>query len=137
VHSERSTHDTGKQVASELPFSNPNEPQALQWSVRSASKQPVAGIVVELNGKLVADLGERTLPPGGCLKYAGGPTAVICDSAWRVLARVEVDAAASRIGTGNQQVKLRCAAQDGSTLKLELRTLGSPTRIGLEPARGQ
>ena len=61
--------------------------------VDSTSKQPLAGVMVEINGRRVVDLKERTLPPGGSLKYLGGPESVICGPTWKELARVPMEAA--------------------------------------------
>lgn len=130
AHSQRITHDGGKPAATEFQFQNRGAEQPLQWIVRSATKQPLAGLTVEINGKPAVDLKDRPLPPGGSLKYTGGPEAVICDATWKELARVPVDANAARVSTGAQQVKVGCAEQSGASLKIELRTLGPATRLG-------
>ena len=72
VHSVRFTHDAGKSAATEqhLPTRTPAQP--LLWTLTSTSKEPLAGIVLEINGRRVVDLKESTLPPGGSLKYLGG-----------------------------------------------------------------
>jgi hypothetical protein len=126
----RFTHEAGKGQASTNEFQNANADQPLQWIVRSASKQAVLGVRVELDGKPVSDLKDRSLPPGGSLSYHGGTEAVICDSAWKELARVPVDAGAARVGTGKQQIVIGCGPQTVTTLKIEVRTLGPATRIG-------
>ena len=130
VHLERGSHDAGKQAATELQFNNPYEPQPLQWIVRSTSKQAVDGLVLEINGKRILDLQNRSLPPGGCLKYAGGARAMICDSTWKEVAQVEVSSAAIRIESGSQQFRVSSPAREGINLKIELRTLGPASRLG-------
>ena len=130
VHLARGSHDAGKQAATELQFNNPYEPQPLQWIVRSTSKQAVDGLVLEINGKRILDLQNRSLPPGGCLKYAGGARAMICDSTWKEVAQVEVSSAAIRIESGSQQFRVSSPARESINLKIELRTLGPASRLG-------
>ncbi len=134
IHAERFTHDAGKQAATEFQFSNPNAAQSLQWTIRSTSKQPLAGVTVEINGKSAVDLGGQALPPGGSLKYVGGPEAMICDATWKELTRVPVNTNAARVTPGIQQVRIGCAQQSGAGLKIELRTSSSPTRVGIGQA---
>jgi hypothetical protein len=137
IHSEQFTHDASKRGPVELQFTNYDAAQPLQWSVRANTKQPLGGVTVELNGTRLVELREQTLPPGGCLKYGGGPKAGIYDSTWKELAQVPVDAAAARVGSGKQQVKLSCTAQEAATLKSELRTLGPAVRIGVPQPPGR
>jgi hypothetical protein len=132
----RFAHDASKPVATELHFTNTNLGQPLQWTLTSTSKQPLPGVVVEINGQLVLDLKERALPPGGSLKYSAGPEAVIYSPTWKELARVPVEAGAARVSTGTQPVKISCASQSGAALKIELRTLGPATRLGARQAGG-
>ena len=130
AHSERLTHDAGTAAATDVEFQNGNAEQPLQWILRSASKQPTLAVTVEINGQLAVSLKDRPLPPGGSLRYRGGPEAVICDATWKELARVSVDAGVTRVGPGSQRVKLSCAGPSGASLKLELRTLGPALRLG-------
>lgn len=130
AHCARSTHDAGQPSATELTFTNKHAEQPLQWTVRSTAKQPLAGVIVEVNGKRIVELKERTLPPGGSLKYTGGTDAMICDATWKELGRVPVDASVARISMGRQQARIGCVEQSGASLKIELRTLGPATRIG-------
>jgi hypothetical protein len=130
VHSERFTNDPASTAGTEFQFNNPNSPQPLRWTIRSASKQPAAGILMAINGKPVADPKEIALPPGGSLKYTGGPEAVIYDSSWKEKGRVPVDADRASVGPGKQDMRIRLAGTVGDSLKLELRTLSAPTRIG-------
>ena len=114
----------------EFTFTNTHAAQPLQWTVRSTAKQPLAGVALELNGRPVVELKERTLPPGGSLKYTGGAAAVLCDATGKELDRVPMNAPAGQTGSGPQRVKITSAEQPGASLKMELRTLGPATRIG-------
>ena len=84
---------------------------------------------MEINGKPALALDERSVPGGGALRYNGGAEAVVCDSNWKEIGRVPVSAEAVQIGSGAQQVTIGCRPQGGSSLKLELRTLGPATTI--------
>ena len=84
---------------------------------------------MEVNGKPVLSLDERAVPGGGALRYAGGSEASVCDSSWKEIARVQVAAEAVQIGSGAQQIAIGCRWQSGSSLKIELRTLGPATAI--------
>jgi hypothetical protein len=130
AHTERFTHDAGQAEPTKWTFQNPQAAQRLQWAVSCAGPQPVAGVVVEINGRTALALGERAVPPGGSLKYAGGAEALVCDSTWKELARVPVAAAAVQIGAGAQHIAIGCHSPGGSTLKIELRTLSPATPLG-------
>jgi len=135
VHSERFTHDAAQRAATRLAFQNPHAAQRLQWVVRCAGKQSMTGVTVEVNGKPVLGLEECVLPAGGSLKYTGGAEACLCDSAWKELSRVPVAAEAAQVANGEQQIAVGCRSQSGSTLKVELRTLGSAMTIGRGPGK--
>jgi hypothetical protein len=75
-------------------------------------------------------LKDLALAPGASLKYVGGSEAAICDATWKELVRVPVDANATQVSPGTQQVKIECARQSGANLKIELRMLGPAKRIG-------
>jgi len=130
IASARFTHDASQASPSRAPFTNAHSPQSLEWIVRSNSKQPVSGVVLTLNGRPIADLKERALPAGGCVKYTGGAAASIHDSAWKEVARVAVDAMAGRVDSGVQEATVGCTPVPGALLNLELRTRGAPTVIG-------
>jgi hypothetical protein len=125
AHTERFTHDAAQVEATRWTFQNPHAAQLLQWVVRCAGQQPVTGVTVVVNGKPVLGLKQCVLPPGGSLKYTGGTEACVCDSAWKELSRVPVASAAAQVGSGEQQMAVGCNSQSGSSLKVELRTLGS------------
>jgi hypothetical protein len=128
-HLQRLTHDTQKEAPTTLRFQSAQASQPLQWIIRNAGKQAVAGLTVTVNGKPAVDLVDRALPPGGALRYRGGAEAVICDSAWREIGRAAVDANTTQIGSGEQDLAVGCRPQSGGSLKLEFRTLGQRTEI--------
>lgn len=125
----RLTHNADNPAPTPSQFTNDPPAQALQWTVRSTSKQPVRGVTLRFNNRLAVDLKERALPPGGCLAYRGGATASIYDPAWKEVDRVEVDASASHLDPGSHTMALGCPPQPDTTLKLELRTRGAATPI--------
>jgi hypothetical protein len=125
VHSARITHDASRSGPSVLQFTNPSAGQPFEWIVRSASKQPVREVALTINGKPVAHLKDCPLPPSGSVKYTGGSEAAVCDTSWKELARVPVDASAVRAGIGGQEAKIDCARQTDATLKLEIRMFGA------------
>jgi hypothetical protein len=131
VHAAHFVHNGGSPTTTEFQLLNRDAAQPLQWTVSSPATQSIAGLTLEINGRLAAALTERALPPGGHFKYTGGPEAVVCDAAWKELARVAVDANRARVEPGTAGIKIACAAQPGASLKIELRTLGPATRIGI------
>ena len=130
IHLGRFTHDAGTNTATTFRFQNPHAEQSLQWIVRSTAKQPVADLAIQINGKPAIALKTQSLPPGGSLSYRGAAEAVISDAAWKELARVPVEARFAKVSTGEQSMTIICSQQPGAALKVELRTLGSPTPIG-------
>jgi len=130
AHAARFTHGATQATASSFRFEQPNPAQPLQWIVHSTAKQPVSGVMVEVNGKLAVELNDRSLPPGGSLRYVGGAEALLCDASWKELARVPVDAGPVLVSPGAVEVKLGCAAATSGALNLELRSLAPATRIG-------
>jgi len=134
ARTERFTHDAARGEATRRTFQNPHAAQPLQWVARWAGQQPAAGVCVELNGKPLLGVEGCALPPGGALKYTGGAEAIVYDSTWKELSRAPVAAAAAQVGTGEQQVAIRCQAQSGASLKIELRALGPAQAMGAEHA---
>ncbi|MGA2863316.1 MAG: hypothetical protein ABSF95_02400 [Verrucomicrobiota bacterium] len=135
AHPERFTHDAARGEATQWTFQNPHAAQPLQWVVRCVGQQPVVGVTIEINGKPLLGLQGCAVPTGGSLKYTRGSEARIYDSAWRELSRVAVAAAASQVGADEQQVAIGCRSQSGSSLKIELRTLGPAKAIGVGTAK--
>jgi hypothetical protein len=130
VHVERFTHDAAQAEATRCAFQNPHAAQRLQWVVRDGGTRPVKGLVIEINGKPALTLDERSVPGGGALRYTGGSEAWVCDSNWKEVARVPVAAEAVQVGSGAHQISIGCRSQGGSSLKVELRTLGPATPLG-------
>jgi hypothetical protein len=135
AHTGHFTHDAAQGEATRWTVQNPHAAQRLQWVVRCAGKQPMTGVTVEVNGKPVLGLEGCVLPAGGSLKYTGGAEACVCDSAWKELSRVPVAAGVVQVGTGEQQIAVGCKSQSGSSLKVEVRTLGSAKTLGGGPAK--
>ncbi|MCC6233875.1 MAG: hypothetical protein IT580_14610 [Verrucomicrobiales bacterium] len=125
----RFTHAATAGDASSTEYRNPTAPQPLQWIIRSDAKVPVPGIHVDLLGQTVLDLGSQSIPAGGSLKYTGGSQAVIADASWKEVARLPVDPARARLGTGATPVQVGATLPAGATLRIELRTLGPATRL--------
>ncbi|MDX1931566.1 MAG: hypothetical protein SFU56_03080 [Capsulimonadales bacterium] len=121
---ERTPADFGKFV-----FDNPDAFQEVAWTIRSTAKEPVRGLTLTIDGAKVVDLGDRPLPPDGILKYRGGEEAVITDGAWREIERIPVVRRAARVSFGTHNGSLRISAPMSGVLKIELRTLGTPTRL--------
>ena len=133
AHTERLTHDTARREPTKWTFQNPYSAQPLQWAVSWQGKQPATGVTLELDGQPLLGPDGCALAPDGNLKYTGGTEARLYDSAWRELSRVPVAAAASQAPAGERHVTLGCHPQSGSSLKLELRTLGPAKPIGVRP----
>jgi hypothetical protein len=129
VHPIRFTHDASLSSASEFQFEGPQSGQSLHWIVRATGKEPITGLRLEMNGRIVADLKQKPLPPGGSLKYQGGGEAMIADAHWTEVARAPVDLAAAQVAPGHSSLTIRCAPAPGATLKIELRLLDPVTRI--------
>ena len=137
VHPTRFVHNASQTSATEMRLQNSDAPQALRWIICSAAKEPVSGLAVEINSTSVVNLKDRSLPPGGSLRYMGGPEAAIADATGKTLAWVTVDTNANRIATGDQRVKVSGALPANASLKLELRTLSAATRIGMPRTSSQ
>jgi hypothetical protein len=135
AHTERFSHDAGHVEPTKGTFQNPYAAQRLQWVVRCVGQRPLKGVTVEINGKPALSLDERAVPGGGALRYSGGSEASICDSTWKELARVPVAAEVVQIASGAQQIAISCLSQSGSSLKIELRTLGPAKAIGGHTAK--
>ena len=135
VHVERFTHDAAQAEATKCAFRNLHEAQRLQWVLRVGGPQPVKGVAMGINGKPAFALNERSVPGGGALRYTGGSQALVCDSNWKEVARVPVAVEAVEIGSGAQQVMVGCRAQSGTSLKIELRTLGPAAAIRVGPGK--
>jgi hypothetical protein len=129
AYTERFAHDAARREATQYAFQNPHAAQPLQWVVRCEGKQPVTGVTIEINGKPLLGLEGCALPAGGSLKYTGGAEACVYDSAWKELSRVPVTAGPAQVGPGEQRVAMGCRSQGGSSLKIELRTLGPAEAI--------
>jgi hypothetical protein len=128
-HQQRATHDLKQPAPTQLTFTNKAAAQPLEWIIRNASKQPAAGLKVTVNEKLAVSLGERTLLPGGAMRYSGGAEAVLCDANWREVGRVQVDASATQVEQGPQSVSVSCGPLSDGSLKLEFRTRSAPRSV--------
>ena len=122
AHTERLTGTAGTGV--EGTFRNPHAAQPLRWVLRNTTKQTLSGVSVTIGGRPVVSLGDRSIPAGGVVRYAGGGDLVIADSAWREQARVPVEMALATVGQGEVKVAVNRPGGSGSDFKMELRTLG-------------
>jgi hypothetical protein len=103
--------------------------QGLKWSIQSVGKFPLSGIRMELNGRLLFDLKDRSLPIGGILKSAGQGECVMTDGVLKELQRLPSEAAVERIAQGSSKLVVHADLPQGSSLKLEFRTLGVPISL--------
>jgi hypothetical protein len=126
----RYAHDAAQSSPKTVTFTNVNTEQPLRWALSSTGKQPLSGVVLTVNGKPVASLGETALLPGGSLTYRGGEEAILCDQGWKEVGRVPVKQSEAVIRSGAVEVSFGCAAQKETQLKLELRTMGGAQRLG-------
>ena len=117
------------QTSADFSFPNPAAAQPLRWILRSTAKNPVSGLSITVNEKPVLQPVSVSLPPGGSLRYDGGPQMVVADAAWKEVARVDVDTEAVRISEGPQRLTLGWEPQPDATLKWEVRTFGPDTRL--------
>jgi hypothetical protein len=129
VHIGRFTHAATNAAATEYLFQNRDAAQPLQWVIGTAAKQPVSGLTLDLNGREVMSLKEQTVPPGGSVKFTGGLHVIVSDSNWKEVTRIPVDPSAMQVGAGPVRIKIGCDPLLEGGLKVELRTLTSPTRI--------
>jgi hypothetical protein len=124
VYIQRAAQEGASSSAAELEFNNPYGDQRLQWTVRNVGKQPASGLFVQVDRKKVVDLLNETIPAGGSLRYTGANEATVCDSAWRELARVQVDVQAAVVANGRQKIVFGCRPSPEASLRMEARTLG-------------
>ncbi len=77
----------------------------------------------------MVDLHERSLPPGGSLKYLGGAEATLADANWQEIGPVPVNREALRPGSAGSRMSISCTPQPDATLKIELRVLDPAIHI--------
>jgi hypothetical protein len=130
VHPTRFTQDLGQSPTAEFHFKSPGTDPSVQWIVRATGKQPVHSLRIELNGQRVLELKDSPLPANGSLKYAGGTEAIVSDAKWNEIARVPVNGETRQPPPGDSVLRIRCAPQEATTLKIELRHFDPPIRIG-------
>jgi hypothetical protein len=129
VHVERGVLEAGKTGSIGVEFQNPSAPQPAQWILRSTAKTPLKGVTVELNGHRVLDTKDVLIPAGGSLKYTGGNEVVVADAGWKEVNRLPIRADAARVETGGSRMKIDATLPEGSSLRIELRTVGPATRV--------
>lgn len=129
LHVERVAHESGRAEVTESVFTNVFAAQPIRWILRAMGKQSVAGVVLEVNGRVVLDARQRVWPAGGVVRCQDGTTAVLYDAAWKELERWTVNAGAAQVGPGKQVVRLRAPIQEGAAWKLELATQSPPLRL--------
>lgn len=125
----RFIHAASAGAVAEFDHVHPGSTRGLHWILRSDAKVPVGGLEVEVGGRRVFALGDRTIPPGGSIRYVGGAEAVIADGSWKEVGRVAVTALESAGGAGRIQVRLKVVMPEGTGLKVELRTLGEDEEL--------
>jgi hypothetical protein len=133
IRCQRFTHDAARGVPTEMQFAAANGALPSQWLVRSGARQPLAGLSLEISGRPALDLGERPLPPGGSVKYSGGPEAVIYDATWKEVARVSVDAPAWQVGAGRHSAVVRTSRPAEGLVKIEYANAALVRRVGGAP----
>ena len=124
VHVDRGVLEAGKTGSAVVEFQNPSASQSVQWILRSTAKTPLNGITVELNGHPILDAKDVSIPAGGSLKYTGGDAVVVADTGWKEVNRLPIRADAARVETGGSRMKIAAALPEGSSLRIELRTVG-------------
>ncbi|MBL9166555.1 MAG: hypothetical protein JNN07_02300 [Verrucomicrobiales bacterium] len=125
----RFVHASTNGPAKEYVIENSMPEQGLKWSIQSVGKFPVSKIRLELNGRLLFDLKDRSLPIGGILKSAGQGECVMTDGVLKELQRLPSEASAERIAQGSSKLVVHADLPQGSSLKLEFRTLGVPISL--------
>lgn len=129
VHLQRFSHELARSEPSRWEFDARVSNQPVAWTLESTSKSSINGLDLEWNGVPVADLSGLNLPPGGRLKYAGGPDLVVTDPSWKEIGRVPIHPRLSVPVTGQQKVTLRTRMPGTGTLKIEVRELGPATAL--------
>ncbi|MFH0943758.1 MAG: hypothetical protein V2A76_01055 [Planctomycetota bacterium] len=136
VYSLKGTHQRREQpgmpTATEFEADNPFEEQALGFILRCSGKVAAEEIVIDLAGREIG-LGV-SLQPGQALRRVGGSELVLHDAAWQELGRFALDESALRVPTGPFRTRVTChfSGSDEPELKVELRTIGEPTRLRAE-----
>lgn len=129
AHAARFTHDTSRATPTEFTFQNRDGRQSLQWTIHWGGKQPLEGLMLEVNGARLAHLENQTLPAGGSLRFSGGQEAAITDRAWKEQQRVPVDPSLTQVSPGLVRVKVSCVQRSEGKLEVELRTLSLMRRL--------
>ena len=126
VQTTRLLHTATNGGAREIQFQNARHEQPLQWIIQIAGKTPLSGLRLELNGALLLDLSNETLPAGAVLRSYGNGNCVVMDDSLREVRRFPLVAAAERVPQGSSKLNLHARPGQDTSIKLELRILGTP-----------
>lgn len=118
-------------VSTEVEFVHQGADAILQWVIHSTSKDPVDGVRLECDGRVLVDLEGTKLLPGGNVRHEGGHDSVLTDRNWKEVGRAVMREGVARISAGRAKLKLSAVFPKEAQLKLELRTYGAARQVGV------
>ncbi len=130
MSSTRYSHDAAHPDATICKFENHDAAQPLQWTLHVPVDKPLDSVKVSVDGADVIEAAGVSIPAGGNLKYSGGSEAIVTDANWKEIRRVPARRLSSAAGA--HEIRIGSAVHAGVTLKIEIKTNGTPVTI---PAR--
>ncbi len=129
LHTARLTLNSDSGLSGELELKIPESKQSLYWTIHSDSKEPIGDITLEIDGVVMAQLKEQSLPPGGSLRYRGGTEAMISDTTGHEIGLIPCSEPTVAASSVLHKLKVTCGGSVHGSLKIECSALGLPRRI--------
>lgn len=122
----------GEPVWSTFDFNNIHQSQPLQFILTTTGNSTASELFIEIDDFKKIDL-DISIGPNQYLKYAGGNEAVLYDSSWNRIKSIPVDPTKFTLSKSAHKIKVDCKflGNDLASLKLELKTMGTPEIITL------
>ena len=122
----------GEPIWSTFDFNNMNGEQALQFILTTTNESTASNISIEIDNykKIALPL---KLGPNQNLKYDGEKEVVLYDKSWNKIKSIFIDTEKLTLGKGEHKIKIDCVftGSDKASLKLELKTKGTPESVSL------
>jgi hypothetical protein len=122
----------GEPIWSTFNFENVNEKQPLQFILTTTNNSTASKLFIEIDDFKKVDL-NISIAPNQNLKYDGGKEVVLYDTSWNKITSIAVDPEKFSLNKGAHKIKIDCKfkGNDQASLKLELKTKGSPETVSV------
>ncbi|SNZ00808.1 hypothetical protein [Flagellimonas pacifica] len=124
------TRQPGEPVWTNFAFNNEHEEQTIKFILSTKNGGSASGVTMEINNFKKVHL-NVVIGPNQFLKYNGGNEAILYNATWNKIKSIPIDQEKLIIGTGEQKIKVDChfSPTEDTSLKLEIRTAGTPERV--------